>query len=88
MPRPLGISHEQTRPYLTASTTTMAPNTADHDIIINKINLQLAKNQRLLASWLPPKSEADMLQDAKTEEEREKEDLEIFGTPMPELFVE
>lgn len=61
----------------------MAAITSEADIIFNKANLALAKSQRLIASWLPPRT-AEELASTKTEEEIEKEEQEIFA-PIPEL---
>lgn len=57
----------------------------DADVIFNRASVALAKSQRLIASWLPPKSEEERAKE-KTEEELEKEEKEIF-TPIPELYV-
>lgn len=56
---------------------------SEADIIFNRANVALAKSQRLIASWLPPKTygEADSM---KTEEELDTEDRETFA-PVPEL---
>ncbi|KAL9108091.1 MAG: hypothetical protein Q9227_007066 [Pyrenula ochraceoflavens] len=68
------------------------PKSADQseaDAIFNRASLALAKSQRLIASWLPPKTEEDV----KTEEQLEAEEREIFtvvperlglGAPLPE----
>ena len=58
---------------------------SEADIIFNRANVALAKSQRLIASWLPPRTEEE-LRNAKTEMEIEKEEEEMF-TPMPELLV-
>ena len=52
---------------------------SEADIIFNRASLALAKSQRLIESWLPPKSAADI----KTEEQLEAEEREIF-TVVPE----
>ncbi|KAL8837610.1 MAG: hypothetical protein Q9170_002453 [Blastenia crenularia] len=62
----------------------MAPQPTEADIIFNRANVALAKSQRLVASWLPPRTE-DEIKNAKTEEEIEKEEQELF-TPVPELL--
>ena len=54
---------------------------ADADIIQNKLNVLIANQQRLLSSWLPPRT-ADELKNVKTQEEIEKEEEAIF-TPVP-----
>lgn len=63
----------------------MAPQPSEADIILNRANVALAKSQRLLASWLPPRPEEEF-ESAKTAEEIEKEDREIF-TAVPEVYV-
>lgn len=63
----------------------MAPQPSEADIIFNRANVALANSQRLVASWLPPRT-ADELKNAKTEEEIEKEEREMF-TPVPEVYV-
>lgn len=65
--------------------TIMAPDTTSADIILNKTALLLAKNQRLVSSWLPPPSPSS--EPPKSEAEIEKEEQKIFGTPLPELYV-
>ncbi|OCK82217.1 hypothetical protein K432DRAFT_230686 [Lepidopterella palustris CBS 459.81] len=57
---------------------------SEADIIFNRASVALAKSQRLIASWLPPKT-AEELANAKSEEEIEREEKEIF-TPVPELL--
>lgn len=63
----------------------MAPQPSEADIIFNRANVALAKSQRLVASWLPPRTEEE-IKNAKTEEEIEREEQELF-TPVPELYV-
>jgi len=55
------------------------------DVVFNRANVALAKSKRLIASWLPPKTENELANE-KTEEELEKEDQELFA-PVPELCV-
>ncbi|KAL8663410.1 MAG: hypothetical protein Q9202_003929 [Teloschistes flavicans] len=62
----------------------MAPQPSEADIILNRANVALAKSQRLLASWLPPRPKEE-LESAKTSEEIEKEDQETF-TAIPEVL--
>ncbi|KAI9840302.1 MAG: hypothetical protein M1837_001789 [Sclerophora amabilis] len=61
----------------------MASSTAakDADVLQNKVNLFLANQQRLLASWLPPRTPEETA-NLKSREELEKEEEEIF-TPVP-----
>lgn len=61
----------------------MAPQASEADIIFNRANVALAKSQRLVASWLPPRT-ADEAKNAKTKEEIDREEQELF-TPVPEL---
>ena len=78
--------YRRTLPYLTTGTFTaeiMPAATSEADIIFNKANVALAKSQRLIASWLPPRT-AEELANAKSEEEIEKEEEEMFA-PVPEL---
>ena len=63
----------------------MSPEPSEADIIFNRANVALAKAQRLVASWLPLRTEAE-LQNAKTTEEIDKDEEAMF-TPVPELYV-
>lgn len=63
----------------------MAPQPSEADILFNRANVALAKSQRLVASWLPPLTQEE-IKNARTEEEIEKEEQELF-TPVPELYV-
>ena len=60
---------------------TKPSNTQDTEVVLNKINLALARSQRLLSTWLPPRpdsagrSNGDAHHDGKAEEEDEDEDL-------------
>lgn len=61
-------------------------NTASEaEVIFNRASLALAKSQRLIESWLPPKTPEEIA-NTKTEEELEAEEREIF-TVVPERFV-
>ncbi|KAL8947161.1 MAG: hypothetical protein Q9222_006530 [Ikaeria aurantiellina] len=62
----------------------MAPQPSEADIIFNRANVALAKSQRLVASWLPPRTDEEV-RATKTEEEIEKEEQEMF-TPVPEVL--
>ena len=62
-----------------------APAPSEADIIFNRANVALAKSQRLIASWLPPRTEEE-LRNVKSEEEIEREEQEMFA-PVPELSV-
>ncbi|MCJ1414101.1 hypothetical protein MMC32_000426 [Xylographa parallela] len=61
-----------------------APTTSEADIIFNRANVALAKSQRLIASWLPPRTEEE-LRNVKSAEEIEREEQETFA-PVPELL--
>ena len=61
----------------------MAPVSLD-DTIINKTNVNIARCQRLIASWLPPPSPHDH-QHSKTEADLEEEDNRTF-VPEPEVY--
>jgi hypothetical protein len=58
---------------------------SEGDIIFNRANVALAKHQRLVASWLPPKTEAE-LANTKSQEELDREEEEMFA-PVPELLA-
>lgn len=62
---------------------TMPAQTSEADLIFNRASVALARSQRLIASWLPPQSSSE-LANAKSEEEVEREEQEIFK-PEPEL---
>ncbi|MCJ1281255.1 hypothetical protein MMC26_000573 [Xylographa opegraphella] len=61
-----------------------APTANEADIIFNRANVALAKSQRLIASWLPPRTEEE-LRNAKSEAEVERDEQEMFA-PVPELL--
>ncbi|KAB8231046.1 hypothetical protein ETB97_011137 [Aspergillus alliaceus] len=61
----------------------MSLSKAETDIILNKANVALARSQRLVASWLPPKTLDE--QTNKSEEELQREEDEIF-TAVPETL--
>lgn len=63
----------------------MAAKPNEADIIFNRANVALAKSQRLVASWLPPRTN-DEIKNAKTDDQIEKEEQEMF-TPVPEVYV-
>jgi hypothetical protein len=56
---------------------------SEADIIFNRASLALAKSQRLIASWLPPKPQQGAT--SKTEEELAAEDDQLFAS-TPELY--
>ena len=58
---------------------------SEADVIFNRASVALAKSQRLIASWLPPRSEEERMNE-KTEEQLEQEERDIFA-PVPELYV-
>lgn len=65
----------------------------DADVILNRVNLALAKSERLLASWLPPKpsnasngSSSAVSRDAGQQQQKEeREDEDDLFTAEPEL---
>lgn len=63
--------------------TTKPPSEAD--IIFNRANIALARSQRLVASWLPPRSTTAST-DSGAENKQDDDDDEIF-TAVPERFV-
>ena len=58
---------------------------SEADVIFNRANVALAKSQRLIQSWLPPRTDEE-LRNAKSLEEIEREEEEIFK-PVPELYL-
>jgi hypothetical protein len=66
----------------------MSLSKSETDIILNKANIALARSQRLVASWLPVQqtSAEQDLSNAKTDEELQREEDEIF-TAVPERYV-
>ncbi|KAI9719773.1 MAG: hypothetical protein M1812_003261 [Candelaria pacifica] len=74
----------------------MAPITNEGDIAFNKINVALARSQRQIASWLPPRT-AEETANTKSEAEIDKEDAELFqpiselaglGAPLPKEITD
>ncbi|GAD94900.1 conserved hypothetical protein [Paecilomyces variotii No. 5] len=61
----------------------MTTSQSEADVIFNRANIALARSQRLVASWLPPKSDAELAEQTKSEEELQIEEDEIF-TAVPE----
>ncbi|KAE8350707.1 hypothetical protein BDV28DRAFT_150692 [Aspergillus coremiiformis] len=66
------------------------------DIILNKANVALARSQRLVASWLPPKTPEEQA-NTKSEGELQREEDEVFtavpetlgvGAPLPSKAVD
>jgi hypothetical protein len=47
----------------------MATSTSEADVILNRINVSLARSQRLINSWLPPKLESQDVEDNEDEED-------------------
>ena len=58
---------------------------SEADVIFNRASLALAKSQKLIASWLPPRSELEQSSAAKNSEAFDKEDAEIFSS-APESY--
>ena len=63
----------------------MSVSRSEIDGIFNKVNVALSRSQRLIASWLPPKT-ADEIANAKSEEELHREEDEMF-VPLPEKYT-
>lgn len=59
---------------------------AETDIILNRTNVALSRSQRLVASWLPPKTQEEAENPPKSEEEMRAEEEDIF-TPVPETYA-
>lgn len=62
--------------------TIMSLSKTETDVILNKANVALARSQRLVASWLPPKTQEEQA-NTKSEEELQREEDEVF-TAVPE----
>jgi hypothetical protein len=60
----------------------MSLSKSESDVILNRANVALSRSQRLVASWLPQQTN-DELANAKTDEELQREEDEIF-TAVPE----
>ena len=63
----------------------MAINKAESDIFANKTKILLAKSQRQIASWLPPRTVRDEL---SVQPEEEVEDGEGDFSAAPEVYVQ
>ena len=63
----------------------MAISKAESDIFANKTNILLAKSQRQIASWLPPRTVTNEL---SVQPEEELEDGEGDFSVAPELYVQ
>ncbi|OJJ46358.1 hypothetical protein ASPZODRAFT_25490 [Penicilliopsis zonata CBS 506.65] len=62
----------------------MSISKSETDVILNRANVALARSQRLVASWLPQKTNEE-LANVKSEEELQREEDEIF-TAVPETL--
>ncbi|KAF2843709.1 hypothetical protein M501DRAFT_1013047 [Patellaria atrata CBS 101060] len=62
----------------------MAPTPSEADIVFNRANIVLARSQKIITSWLPPPTEEE-LANAKSQEELDREDKEMFAA-VPELL--
>ncbi|KAF2268114.1 hypothetical protein CC78DRAFT_530492 [Lojkania enalia] len=56
----------------------MSKRNSESDVLVNRLNVGLAKHQKLLASWLGPKSKAE-LEIEKSNEEQEQKDFQEEG---------
>lgn len=63
---------------------TMALSKTESDIFANKTNILLAKSQRQIASWLPPRTARDK---SSVQLEEETEDGEEDFSVAPEVYV-
>lgn len=61
----------------------MSTTQSEADVIFNRANVALARSQRLIQSWLPPRT-AEEIANTKSEEELQREEDEMFK-PAPEL---
>ena len=66
-------------------TETMALSKTESDIFANRTNILLAKSQRQIASWLPPRTAGD---EPSVQPEEEIEDGEGDFSAAPEVYVE
>jgi hypothetical protein len=65
--------------------TTKPPNEAD--IIFNRANIALARSQRLVASWLPPRTTpSENSTESGADNKQDDDDDKVF-TAVPERFV-
>ncbi|KAB8218196.1 hypothetical protein BDV33DRAFT_205704 [Aspergillus novoparasiticus] len=62
----------------------MSLSKTETDVILNKANVALARSQRLVASWLPPKTQEEQA-NTKSEAELQREEDEVF-TAVPETL--
>ena len=62
----------------------MAISKAESDIFANKTNILLAKSQRQIASWLPPRTVRD---EPSVQPEEELKDGEGDFSVAPEVYV-
>ncbi|KAE8365690.1 hypothetical protein BDV27DRAFT_126473 [Aspergillus caelatus] len=62
----------------------MSLSKTETDVILNKANVALARSQRLVASWLPPKTQEEQA-NTKSEEELQRDEDEVF-TAVPETL--
>lgn len=65
----------------------MAAPTSETDVILNRINVSLARSQRLINSWLPPKPESEAV-DEKEDEDDFKSMTEIGGLGSKTAYAE
>ena len=65
-------------------TETMALSKTESDIFANRTNILLAKSQRQIASWLPPRT----VRDEPSGQPEEIEDGEGDFSAAPEVYVE
>ena len=81
-PRPRVVTESPTTH--TSLNMSTSKDVAEGAIVFNRASLALAKSQRLIASWLPPKISEEAIE-TRTEEELDREESEAF-LPVPELY--
>ena len=65
----------------------METSTSEADVILNRINVSLARSQRLINSWLPPKPDSQDVEDNEGEEDF-KSMTEIGGLGSKTAYAE
>jgi hypothetical protein len=60
---------------------------SEADIIFNRANIALARSQRLVASWLPPRTTTTSEQSKASGEDNQRDDDDEVFTAVPERFV-
>jgi hypothetical protein len=74
-------------PFLPSLAPAMPPKDttpSEADIVFNRANVALARSQRLIQSWLPPKTAEDVVHEQHSTQDLLKEDEQVFKA-TPEL---